>query len=441
MNNAVKIVCFTLLGAAVLSCSACKGKQAGGQMPAQTVNAIEVVQADLPWDIEYPAQVAGSLQVNVRAQVGGILQSRLFDEGAYVKEGTQLFQIDDKEYKAALERARGSLAQAEAQERSTQREYNRMKKLLADKAVSQKNYDDALSAYETAQANVQVAKAGVTTAKINFDYTKVKAPISGIMGKEAQSVGSLVSPTGESGFLTTMVQANPLWVNFSMPGSQFAKLASGYMSGQIVLGDEKKSSAVDPAEYRKMAAEKAPLYVEAILANGKVYAQKGKIIFFDSTENTQTSSLAMRAEFANPKNDRQLMPGQFVRVRLVGAVYKNAILVPSSAILNTPEGMLTYVVDSNNTVAARPVKGELQNNMYIISEGLKHGEKIVSNGLIKLKPGMQVTVNLQKFTLPATAQTAQPASQDGRSVASLEATIDKSVAPDAQALPNDQQGK
>ena len=208
-----------------------------------------------------------------------------------------------------------------------------------------------------------------------------------------------------------------------------------------VLGDEKKSSAVDPAEYRKMAAEKAPLYVEAILANGKVYAQKGKIIFFDSTENTQTSSLAMRAEFANPKNDRQLMPGQFVRVRLVGAVYKNAILVPSSAVLNTPEGMLTYVVDSNNTVAARPVKGELQNNMYIISEGLKHGEKIVSNGLIKLKPGMQVTVNLQKFTLPATAQTAQPASQDGRSVASLEATIDKSVAPDAQALPNDQQGK
>ncbi len=440
MNNAVKIVCLTLLGAAVLSSSACKGKQAGGQMPAQAVNAIEVVQADLPWDIEYPAQVAGSLQVNVRAQVGGILQSRLFDEGAYVKEGTQLFQIDDKEYKAALERARGSLAQAEAQERSTQREYNRMKKLLADKAVSQKNYDDALSAYETAQANVQVAKAGVTTAKINFDYTKVKAPISGIMGKEAQSVGSLVSPTGESGLLTTMVQANPLWVNFSMPSSQFAKLVSGYMSGQIVLGNEKNSS-MDPTEYRKMAAEKAPLYVEAILANGKVYPQKGKIIFFDSTENTQTSSLAMRAEFANPKNDRQLMPGQFVRVRLVGAVYKNAILVPSSAVLNTPEGLLTYVVDGNNTVAARPVKGELQNNMYIISDGLKHGEKIVSNGLIKLKPNMQVTVNLQKFDIPALAQTVQPASQDGRSVASLEATIDKSVAPDAQTLPNDQQGK
>ena len=260
------------------------------------------------------------------------------------------------------------------------------------------------------------------------------------MGKEAQSVGSLVSPTGESGLLTTMVQANPLWVNFSMPSSQFAKLVSGYMSGQIVLGNEKNSS-MDPTEYRKMAAEKAPLYVEAILANGKVYPQKGKIIFFDSTENTQTSSLAMRAEFANPKNDRQLMPGQFVRVRLVGAVYKNAILVPSSAVLNTPEGLLTYVVDGNNTVAARPVKGELQNNMYIISDGLKHGEKIVSNGLIKLKPNMQVTVNLQKFDIPALAQTVQPASQDGRSVASLEATIDKSVAPDAQTLPNDQQGK
>ncbi len=200
MNNAVKIVCFTLLGAAVLSCSACKGKQAGGQMPAQTVNAIEVVQADLPWDIEYPAQVAGSLQVNVRAQVGGILQSRLFDEGAYVKEGTQLFQIDDKEYKAALERARGSLAQAEAQERSTQREYNRMKKLLADKAVSQKNYDDALSAYETAQANVQVAKAGVTTAKINFDYTKVKALFPALWVKKRNPWAVWFPPPGNPAF-------------------------------------------------------------------------------------------------------------------------------------------------------------------------------------------------------------------------------------------------
>ena len=400
MQNVTKSLLGVLLLAGVLTTAACNDKSAAGQKAPVTVTAVKVLKTDLPWNIEYPAQVAGSLQVNIRAQVGGILESRLFNEGEYVKEGTQLFQIDDKEYKAALAKAKGALAQAQAQERSTRREYNRMKTLRADNAVSQKNYDDALSAYEAAQADVQVAEAEVRNAKINLGYTKVKAPISGITGREAQSVGSLISPSGDSGFLTTMVQIDPLWVNFSMPGRQFEKLASGYVSGQIVLGDEDSAKAIDPDVYREVAPEKAPIYVEVVLANGKVYPQKGKIIFFDSSENTQTSSLAMKAQFANPKNSRLLMPGQFVRVRLVGATYKDAVLVPSSAVLNTPNGMITYVVDENNAVLARPVHGELQDNMYIITDGLKGGETIVSSGLIKMKPGMQVTVNMQEFALP-----------------------------------------
>ncbi len=438
MNKIARHMLAALLAVGVLSCSACKGKNEGGQAPAQAVNAVKVLKADLPWNIEYPAQVAGSLQINIRAQVGGILESRLYDEGSYVKEGSQLFQINDKEYKAALQKARGALAQAEAQERSTRRDYNRMKKLRAENAVSQKDYDDALSAFEAAQANLQVAQAGVSEAEINFNYTKVRAPISGIAGKEAQSVGSLIAPSGETGLLTTMVQIDPLWVNFSMPGAQFEKLSSGYVSGQIVLGNEKNSAAIDPSEYRKTAAENAPMYVEAVLSNGKLYPEKGKIIFFDSTENAQTSSLAMKAEFSNPKNSRLLMPGQFVRVRLVGAVYKDAVLVPSSSVLNTPNGLLTYVVDENDTVAARPVKGELQNDMYIITDGLKGGETIIYNGLIKIKPGMRVTARMQPFSLPAefSAQDKQQAaSKDGRSVASLEAKIESSEAPDAQTLP------
>ena len=436
MQNVTKSLLGVLLLAGVLTTAACNDKSAAGQKAPVTVTAVKVLKTDLPWNIEYPAQVAGSLQVNIRAQVGGILESRLFNEGEYVKEGTQLFQIDDKEYKAALAKAKGALAQAQAQERSTRREYNRMKTLRADNAVSQKNYDDALSAYEAAQADVQVAEAEVRNAKINLGYTKVKAPISGITGREAQSVGSLISPSGDSGFLTTMVQIDPLWVNFSMPGRQFEKLASGYVSGQIVLGDEDSAKAIDPDVYREVAPEKAPIYVEVVLANGKVYPQKGKIIFFDSSENTQTSSLAMKAQFANPKNSRLLMPGQFVRVRLVGATYKDAVLVPSSAVLNTPNGMITYVVDENNAVLARPVHGELQDNMYIITDGLKGGETIVSSGLIKMKPGMQVTVNMQEFALPeslAQKEKKQALTQDKHTTAEMEAQIAASISSTASA--------
>lgn len=410
--------------AAFLACglcvflTACNKKAETAAAPAPVVSAVTVIQRDLPWDIEYPAQVAGSLEIQIRAQVGGILEARLYNEGEYVAEGKQLFQIDDKEYKVALEKAQGALAQAIAEEKRTQRTYKRMKSLRADNAVSQQDYDNALSAYESAQANVQVAKAGVSDAEINLGYTKVTAPISGIAGKETQSVGSLISPAGESGLLTTMVQINPLYVNFSMPSRQFEKLASGFLSGQIALGKEDQQEYLKTEQYRAVSAQDAPVYVEAVLGNGKTYSERGKIIFFDSTENSQTSSLAMKAEFPNPKNSRALMPGQFVRVRLVGAVYKNAVLVPSSALLNTQNGLLAYVVDSNNTLAARPVQAELQDNIYIVTDGLKAGERVVSEGLIKVRPGQQVQVQEKAFDVKT--EDPAPAAKDVAQAADLE---------------------
>lgn len=415
----------------------CKKAENTASMPAPVVNAITVVQKDLPWDIEYPAQVAGSLEIQIRAQVGGILQARLYNEGEYVTAGTQLFQIDDKEYKVALEKAQGTLAQAKAEERRTQRTYARMKRLRADNAVSQQDYDNALSAYETAQANVKVAQAGVGEAEINLGYTKVTAPISGIAGKEAQSVGSLISPAGESGLLTDMVQINPLYVNFSMPSRQFEKLSAGFISGQIAIGTEDQQDKLDAAQYRKTAAVDAPIYVEVLLNNGKVYPEKGKIVFFDSTENTQTSSLAMKAEVANPNNSRALMPGQFVRVKLVGATYKNAILIPSSAVLNTAQGMMTYVIDANNTIVARPIQAQLQEDMYIVTDGLKAGERIMNGGLVKVRPGQQVQVQMQNFDTQAPAEQEAALAQDGRSTAVLE-EIEASEASDTQALPQEQ---
>lgn len=428
-----------LLSALTVFClTGCKKQHEQAAPAAAVANVVKVLQQDLPWTIEYPAQVAGSLDIQIRAQVGGILEARLYNEGEYVKAGTQLFQINDQEYKVALEKAQGSLAQAQAEEKRTQRTYNRIKKLRADNAVSQQDYDNALSSYETAKANVQVAKAGVSNAEINLGYTKVTAPISGIAGKEIQSVGSLISAAGESGLLTTMVQIDPLYVNFSMPSRQFEKLAAGFISGEISLGGGEQEGRLSPEEYRAADVSDVPIYVEAILGNGKLYPEKGKIVFFDSTENTQTSSLAIKAEFSNPKNTRLLMPGQFVRVRLVGAVYKNAILIPSSAVLNSASGLSVYVVDANNTVVSRPIQAQLQDNVYIVSSGLSADERVVSEGLIKLRPGQQVEPKEQPFAITTQELDVAVSVKDGRDVAALEKEIAASEAPDTQAVPNEQ---
>lgn len=391
----LSVLCVT--GTLILL-SGCKEKAVPVQ-PVPSVNAVTVIQQDLPWNIEYPAQVAGSLEVQIRAQVGGILQERLYNEGQYVEEGTQLFQIDDTEYKVALERAEGVLAQAQAQERQTKRTYNRMKALWADRAISRQDYDNALSAYETAQADVKVAEAGVNTAKINLGYTKVVAPISGIVGSEEQSVGSLITPTGESGLLTTMVQINPLYANFSMPSRQFEKLMSGYKAGQIQFGTDEQQDKLNEESYRRSAVNEAPVYVEAVMADGHTYPQKGKIIFFDSTENVQTSSIAIKASFANDDHSRQLMPGQFIRVRLVGAVYKDAVLIPASAVLNTTQGLVVYVIDTADTLISRPIEAQLQEDVYIVTSGLAKGDRIVSGGLSKVRSGEKVTVQMQPFTV------------------------------------------
>ena len=430
MKKAVGFVlCFSLFIAA------CQKHEAAAPA-APTVSAVKVIQENLPWNIEYPAQVIGSLEIQIRAQVGGILESRLYNEGEFVEAGTQLFQIDDAEYKVALEKAQGSLAQAQAEEKRTYRTFNRMKTLRASNAVSQQDYDNALSAYETAQANVKVAQAAVEGAQINLGYTKVTAPISGIVGQAVPSVGSLISPVGESGYLTNMVQIDPLYVKFSMPGSQFNQLSQGFMSGQIAFGNMKPGQQQREAAqaYREKDVNDVAIYVEAVMPNGEIYPQRGKIIFFDSSENAQTSSIAMKAEFANPQNSRLLMPGQFVRVHLVGATFKNAILIPSSAVLHTAKELLVYVVDANNAVEARPIEADLQNNMYVVTKGLKAGDVVISEGLSRVRPGQTVQVQLQEFEVPVSKERTAPKAEEEK-MDQLDQTLSDAQAPDAQALP------
>jgi len=361
-------------------CSAKQEQEQPKQIPL--VNATKAISLDIPWDQEYPAQVAGSLEIEVRAQVSGILKERLYNEGEFVDKNKVLFIIDPQEYQIALKKAQASLEQYDTEVKKAQRDYERNKELIKDNAVSQKDYDDSLSAYEKAQANYRAAKSEVDDAERNLGYSKVKAPISGIARKENHSVGSLISLNGDDSVLTTMVQINPLHVNFSVPGKQLARLK-------------------EAIEQEKMSIQEEKAVVE-VLIGSKVYPYPGKIIFFDSAEDPLTSTFAIKVEVPNPESKLDMTPGQFVKVRVKGITFNNAVLVPQSALVENPNGTFVYVVNtsSNNVVEAVPVSAQIRDSIAVVYDGLKGDETVISGGSLKVMPGIPVKVELKNMNLP-----------------------------------------
>lgn len=359
---------------ALIALTGCKEKdQQARQIPAPVVGVVKVEKKDVPFQLEVPAKITGSLEIQVRAQVSGILKSRTFAEGQYIHQGEKLFEIDPDQYKAALTRAKGTLAQANSEVRRTSRDYERMDRLHKAGAISQKDYDDSLSAFEGAKANLKVAEGSVQEAEINLGYTEVRAPISGIVGKEAQSVGNLVTANAESSLLTTMVQICPLNAVFSVPGATWQVLAKGFMSGKIQMPKLDKCR------------------IEVTMSDGTKYPHLGKIVFVDSTEDNLTSSVSVKAEIPNDERQRILLPGQFVRVKLLGAEYNDVLVIPAGALVTTSLGHMVYVVNADNVVEIRPVKADLVENNAIINEGLAEGEVVICEGLLKAQPRAKVT--------------------------------------------------
>lgn len=351
------------------------GKDSSPAQQEILVNAISISKQDMPLNIEYPAQIEGSLNIDVRAQVGGILKERLYTEGTYVEKDTPLVIIDPQPYEVALQKAKGALAQAKSEVKRTKREYDRMSRLLKENAISVKEHDDSLSAYERAIANEQVAQAGLDEAQINLGYTTVKAPITGITGKEAQSVGSLISPTSPSAsLLTTMVQTDPLYINFSVPSREWD-----------ITPKVKEAGNIDAAM--------EDVGVEVILSDGSVYPQQGRIFFVDSSEDTKTSSVAVKAQIPNPERSPLLLPGKFVKVKLTNIIYKNAVLVPVESLIQGDNGYSVYVV-KNGVAESVPVKAYISGSRAFIKEGLKPGDVVIKEGLVKVKAGQKVKVNL-----------------------------------------------
>jgi membrane fusion protein (multidrug efflux system) len=349
-RKALPFFVSVLIGALVAA--GCSGEKPAGGPPAMgpmPVTAIEMQPQKVPTSIEIMAQTEGARETEVRARVGGILIKRLYQEGEAVKSGQPLFQIDRAPYEIAL-------AEAKAKAEQTAREAARLKGLAEAKAIAQKDYDDAVSANAMAQAALR-------QAELNLSWTTVSAPVAGTTGRAIKSDGNLVS-TADS-LLTSIYQTNPIWVRFSLGESDLAKFAGGRVTAKDVKG------------------------VELVMGNGQKYDKPGKLNFLATNIDTTLGTQQLRAEFDNP--DGLLLPGQFVRVRLLTGERDGAFLVPQTAVLQTEQGTLVMTVGAENKVAPRPVKaGEWYGKDWVILGGLNAGDKVIVDNLIKLRPGAPV---------------------------------------------------
>jgi membrane fusion protein (multidrug efflux system) len=360
----------------VAACGPSEGQEKGGKagpmgggMPPAEVTVVTTAPETLPVAWEYVGQTAGSREVEVRARVTGILLSRNFREGERVKKGQSLFTIDPAPFRAALARAEADVVAAQARLEQARRNAARLKPLYAENAVSQKEHDDALSAEAIGAADLKAAQARLTEAKLNLEYTRVEAPVSGFTTRALPSEGTLVS--GPSVLLTSVVQVDPIWVNFGMPDNEQARIQKEAQEGSLKL----------PRNFE----------VELRLADGSVYAHRGKLDFADVRVSTATGTREARAELPNPEG--ALRPGQFVRVVLKGAVRPTAIMVPQRAVLEGPQGKFVYVVDEKGTAQPRPVEaGAWSGERWIISSGLQGGERVIVDGVMKIGPGAPVRV-------------------------------------------------
>lgn len=366
---AVPLVAF---GAAALvaACGPQGGPPPGGFPPA-VVAVQEVKPASRPIEFEFPAQTAGSREVEVRARVTGILHKRNFEEGARVAAGQSLFTIDPVPFEAALARAEADAVAAEAQFNQASRNAKRYKPLWETKAVSQKEYDDTVSAEEIAAAQLKAARARLTEAKLNVAYTRVESPIPGVTSRALKSEGSLVS--GPDVLLTTVTQTDPMYVNFGLSESEQTRLAREAAAGKLQLPKDGRFEVVLRFE------------------DGTTYAKPGRLAFSDVRVSGSTGTSDARAEVPNAEG--RLRPGQFVRAILKGAVRPDAIAVPQRAVMEGPQGKMVYVLGAESKAEPRPVTvGEWSGTDWIILEGLKAGDKVIVDGLMKVFPGGPVQV-------------------------------------------------
>ena len=339
--------------------------QEGAPKPqGMPVSVIEAVKTSVPNVIEVTAQAEGAKETEVRARVGGILVERLYEEGERVKEGQPLFQIDPEPYKIALE-------ESQARAKQTAREATRLKGLFEKQAVSRKEFDDASSANEVAQANLK-------TAQLNLKWSTVTAPMSGVSGRAQRSEGNLITTTTDGSLLTSIYQVNPIWVRFGLSASDTSMLPGGRLDASL------------------------PTSVEIFMSDGKLYPQKGKINFLSTFIDPKLGTQQLRAEFPNP--EQQILPGQFLKIRITTGMIENIFLVPQAAVIQTERGFMVWTVGADNKVVPTPLTmGNWLGKNWVVLSGLKEGDKVVIDNIIKIRPAAVVAPKLVPLDPPASA--------------------------------------
>jgi membrane fusion protein (multidrug efflux system) len=344
------------------------------QMPPPQVTAIPVHPQEVSLTYEYAARISAYRDVQVRARVGGILLQRNFTEGAEVRAGDLLFEIDPAPYEAELARAKAQLQQAEAQYQQSIRDAERAETLVQKKVQSTAVRDTALSTRDSNAAASAAAKAQVRTAELNLEYTKVTAPIDGITSREQVSEGSLIGTDATSSLLTSITQFDPVYINFSFSDTEAAEMRR--------LVDDRKARGL---EVNKLS-------VKISFGDGKVYDHLGMIDFTSSSLDTETGTLGVRAIVDNP--DRRLLPGQFVRATVTGVTVDNTIVIPEAALMQSPTGQFVYVVNDEGNAEIRPLSlGQQVKNGWIVLFGLNAGDRVITEGVIKVRPGQPVAAS------------------------------------------------
>jgi len=383
MNGYSRKNVFTIISVLLFCVSfmGCKGQKGPPQFGPPEVTVLKVTQEKVVLTTELPGRVSSYRVAEVRPQVSGIIQKRFFTEGADVKAGELLYQIDPAPFQAAYDNAKSALARAEANLPAIKQRYERYKELLVHKAVSQQEFDDVSASFKQAEADVNYWKATVESARINLGYTKVTAPISGRIGKSNVTEGALVT-ANQPMALTTIQQLDPIYVDIPQSTAELTELQRRLKEGSL---------RYDGKDQNK---------IKLALEDGSIYPQEGVMQFRDITVDPTTGSVIIRAIF--PNKEARLLPGMFVRAIVKEGVNRNAILIPQDAVSRDPKGNpFVFVVDEKAQAQIRPVIIDRAiGNRWLIQKGIVVGDQVIIEGIQRVRPGVPVKVTPPREGIP-----------------------------------------
>ncbi|HSX73625.1 MAG TPA: efflux RND transporter periplasmic adaptor subunit [Shinella sp.] len=379
---------------ALLIVAGCQDEQApqgGFAFPPPQVAVITVKAEDVPITNDLPGRIAATRTAEVRPRATGIVIERIFEQGSQVKEGDVLYRIDPAPFQVQVDSAEATLRRAKAVQAQARNTAERQEQLRKSNVASAQTYDDAVAQLAQADADVAIAEASLATAKLNLEYTEVKAPISGRIGRALITEGALVSANGTEN-LATIQQLDPVYADFTQSATDLIRLRKALEDGALMADNNSAD-------------------VKLVLDDGSAYPHPGKLLFSEAAVDETTGQVTLRGEFPNPDGD--LLPGMYVRVQIEQGIEKDAVVVPQQAVQRDSSGSaLVYVVSADNKAGTRNVRvGRAVGTNWVITDGLKDSEKIIVEGFQKVQPGGEVVPT--EWDPNAVAKAAQPAAEGG----------------------------